>query len=141
METNSKPVSARRSSMLPWALALLIGAFGTTVRAHHSTQGIYNEDEIVELTGTVKQWRLINPHPSLLIEITTPDGEVQEWDVSYGGAAVTHLRRRGYTEETFKPGDVIVVRGYAAKVQTAHGLLIRSDPTREDGSPVVAAER
>ena len=57
--------------------------------------------------------------------------------MSYGGSAVTHLRRRGYTAETFKPGDVIVVRGYPARVQTANGLLVVGNPTREDGSPVV----
>lgn len=122
------------------AAAVLGGMFSAAASAHHSTQGIYNEDEMVELTGTVKEWRFINPHPSLLIEVTTADGEVQEWDVSYGGPAVTHLRRRGYTAETFAPGDVIVVRGFAAKVETAYGLLIRGDPVNADGSPILPAE-
>lgn len=120
-------------------LALFAGFPSPAVNAHHSTKGIYNEDEIVELTGTVKEWRFVNPHPSLTIEVTGPDGELQEWDVSYGGPAVTQLRHAGYTAETFKPGDVIVVRGYAAKVQTAHGLLIVGLPKREDGSPIVDA--
>jgi hypothetical protein len=123
------------------ALASFVGLLSQTVSAHHSTQGIYNEDEIVELTGIVKEWRFINPHPSLVIEVDGADGEVQEWDVSYGGPAVTHLKRRGYTIETFKPGDVIVVKGYAAKVKTAYGLLIRGDPVHEDGSPILPAEK
>jgi hypothetical protein len=105
--------------------------------AHHSTRGIYNEEALVEITGTVKQWRFINPHPSLILQVTASDGQVQEWDVSYGGAAVTHLAGRGYTGDTFKPGDVIVVRGYAALVETAYGLLIRGDPVEQDGSPII----
>lgn len=119
------------------ALVLALSVLGAPASAHHSTRGLYNEAEIVEITGTVRQWRFVNPHPSLVLAVTAADGQVQEWDVSYGGAAVTHLTRRGYTADTFKPGDVIVVRGYAAKVDTAYGLLIRGDPTKEDGLPIL----
>jgi hypothetical protein len=126
----------RLSSLRPFVLALVAASPVCAALAHHSTVSIYNEDETVEITGTVKQWRFVNPHPSLVLEVAGPDGRVQEWDVSYGGAAVTHLARRGYTAETFKPGDVITVRGFAAKVQTAFGLLIRGDPASADGSPI-----
>lgn len=108
--------------------------------AHHSTAGIYNEDAVVEISGRVKEWRFVNPHPSLIVEVAGPDGQLQEWDISYGGPAVTHLRRQGYTVDTFSPGDVIVARGYAAKVQTAYGLLIIGHPTRADGSPIIAPQ-
>lgn len=121
------------------AIALVLGLLGSAAFAHHSTQGIYDESKLVELTGSVKEWRFVNPHPSLVIEVEGADGGLEEWDVSYGGPAVTHLRRRGYTAETFKPGDVIVVTGYAAKVETAHGLLIRGDPVNADGSPILPA--
>lgn len=128
--------------MRPLTLASTVLVFsmtlGSVALAHHSTKGLYNEDEIVEITGTVKEWRFINPHPSLIIEVTGPDGQIQEWDVSYGGRAVTHMKAEGYTARTFKPGDVIVARGYAAKVKTAYGLLIVGHPTREDGTPIVS---
>ena len=127
--------------MNKWSVfgALLCSGAGLCVSAvaHHSTNGIYNEDEIVEKTGTVIEWRFVNPHPSLVLEVVGPDGSPQQWDVSYGGPAVTHLRRRGYTAETFRPGDVITVRGFAALVESAHGLLIRGDPTTEDGKAIV----
>jgi len=129
-----------RRLTISWTTFYIIaGLFCSSAWAHHSTNGIYNEDVLVELTGSVKQWRFINPHPSFIIEVVGADGEVQTWDVSYGGAAVTHLARRGYAADTFKPGDVIVVRGYAAKVDTAYGMLIRGDPTKPDGSPIIVA--
>jgi hypothetical protein len=128
-----------RIAVFPLSIALLAAIVCSSASAHHSTSGIYNEDVVVELTGKVREWRFVNPHPSLIVEVSADDGSVQEWDVSYGGAAVTHLRRRGYTADTFKAGDVIVVRGYAAKVDTAFGLLIRGDPTRADGSAIVAS--
>jgi hypothetical protein len=131
----------RPSNKIRLLLALAVGLLNSVGFAHHSTKGIYNEDKIVEITGTVKQWRFINPHPSLVIDVIGADGEAQEWDVSYGGPAVTHLRQRGYTADTFRPGDVIIVRGYAALVETAYGLLINGDPVKEDGSPIIAAQR
>ena len=130
-----------RSTAVSIVLAILGTSFGISASAHHSTAGIYNEDVLVEITGTVREWRFVNPHPSLIIEVTGDDGALQEWDVSYGGAAVTHLRRRGYTPETFRAGDVIVVRGFAAKVDTAFGMLIRGDPTNPDGSAIVSTEQ
>lgn len=109
--------------------------------AHHSTNGIYDESELVELSGRVIAWRFVNPHPSLVLEVRDGDGGIKEWDVSYGGSAVTHLRRRGYTAETFQSGDQITVRGYIAVAADAQGLLLRGDPQRADGSPVVPARQ
>ena len=124
-------------------LVSTLAVFGLSVPvavAHHSTAGIYNEDTVVEISGRVKEWRFVNPHPSLIVEVEGPDGAIQEWDISYGGPAVTHLKRQGYTVDTFAPGDVIVARGYAAKVETAYGLLIVGHPTRADGSPIIVSE-
>lgn len=118
--------------------ALLLGALtlvAVTAWAHHSTAGIYQDDVEVELKGTVKAWRFINPHPSLKLEVADENGVVHEWDVSYGGSAVAHLKRRGYTADTFKPGDIIIVKGHPTVLKDAHGLLIEGgDPARLDGT-------
>jgi hypothetical protein len=114
-------------------LALLAG----TALAHHSTRGIY-EEEAIEVTGTVIDWRFINPHPYLTISVEGEDGVTREWDVSYGGAAVVHMQRQGYTETTFKPGDVIIVKGLPAKAEGVYGILIEgAHPTWPDGKQVV----
>jgi hypothetical protein len=78
--------------------------------AHHSTAGIYQQNVEVELKGKVTAWRFINPHPSLKLEVVDDKGIVHEWDISYGGSAVAHLKRRGYNADTFKPGDIIIVK-------------------------------
>ena len=115
-------------------LTALTLSLGSVAWAHHSTNGVYNEEVEVELVGTVKSWRFINPHPTLSLDV---DGV--EWDVSYGGAAVVHLRRQGYAADTFKPGDVIVVRGKPALADGVYGVLIEGGrhPTRPDGSQIV----
>jgi hypothetical protein len=119
--------------------ALLLGAMtvvAATAWAHHSTAGIYRQDVEVEVKGKVKAWRFINPHPSLKLEVVDGKGVAHEWDISYGGSAVSHLKRRGYSADTFKPGDIIIVRGHPAALEGVYGMLIESgNPTREDGTP------
>jgi len=105
--------------------------------AHHSTQGLYNEAETAEITGKVKQWRFVNPHPILILEVTGADGQTHDWDISFGGPAVNILRRQGYTADTFKVGDVVVVKGFAASAADMYGMLVRGPLTRSDGTPVL----
>jgi len=121
-----------------YAILLVAGLLIPTLpaSAHHSTNDIYDTSQTVEVTGVVKEWRLVNPHPFLVVEVTTPEGEKQDWDLSFGGSAVGPLARQGYTKETFTAGEVIVARGAPAKATDAHGLLIRGGLTREDGTPV-----
>lgn len=120
-------------------IALMMGALtlaATLAGAHHSTSGIYDINVETEVKGKVKEWRFTNPHPLLKIEVVDANGVAHEWDVSYGGSAVAHLKRRGYTAQTFKPGDIVVVKGHPTLLKDAHGLLIESaNPTREDGKP------
>ena len=125
----------RFSKLLLTGMAL--GWASQTVVAHHSTNGLYDESIEVELTGTVKEWRFINPHPSLILSVVDERGVAHDWDISYGGQAVVHLQRRGYTADTFKPGDVIKVKGRPALVKDAYGLLMEGgNPTRLDGTPI-----
>jgi hypothetical protein len=118
---------------------LVLSVAATAAFGHHSTNGIYDETKEVELTGRVISWKFINPHPTLKLAVKDANGQEVEWDVSYGGSAVTHLVRRGYTAETFTPGEIIKVKGFAALLEGAHGLLMeRNNPTHEDGSPIIA---
>src|SRR6187551_267685 len=113
-------------------IALMIGALTLVA----TTAGIYDQKVELELKGKVKSWRFANPHPLLKIEVVDANGVPQEWDVSYGGSAVSHLKKRGYSAQTFKAGDVVIVKGHPTLLKEAHGLLIEtSNPTHADGTP------
>ena len=62
-----------------------IGAFvfcaAVTLAAHHGQAGIFDESRIVELKGTVKEWRFINPHPILVLDAPDEKGVRTEWDI------------------------------------------------------------
>ncbi len=113
-----------------------LGFLAAPASAHHSTNNIYHEDQTVEITAVVKEWRLVNPHPFLIVEVEGEDGALEEWDVSFGGSAAGPLRRQGYTPDTFSPGEVIIVRGNPARAEDYHGILVRGGLRREDGSPI-----
>jgi hypothetical protein len=128
-----------RTMKIPRVLAVTGLGLGLLVLpglAHHSTNDIYNEAQTVEVTGKVLEWRLVNPHPYLVVEVTGPDGRAEKWDLSFGGSAVAPLRRRGYTAASFKPGEVVIARGNPARSKNFRGILIRGGITREDGTPI-----
>ena len=106
--------------------------------AHHSVQGIYQEESI-EITGTVIEWVFVNPHPFLTVEVVDESGDTHEWDVSFGGPAVVAMTRRGFSKDTFKPGDVITVTGRPTINESLYGVLgtLGNVPVDQDGNPVV----
>ncbi len=118
------------------AAVLCFGVVGLPVLAHHSTSGMYDESRTVELSGKVLEWRFVNPHPSLIVEVTGADGKTEKWDLSFGGLAVSHMKRQGYSGQTFKYGEVIKARGNPARTATARGILVRGGLTRQDGTAI-----
>ena len=98
-------------SLLTGSILLMAGG----VQAHHSHAPFYNLDEIVEITGVVKSFRLINPHPEIVIEVTSSDGEPAEVIV-YAQAYAGQMRELGgWTEDSVKIGQTITVVGHPGR--------------------------
>jgi hypothetical protein len=101
----------------------IIGAIvlcaAVTAAAHHGQAGLFDENRIVELKGTVKQWSFINPHPILVLEAPDEKGVRKEWDVYFGPGAVPSLRRQGFSADSFKVGESITVKGHPATTGSA----------------------
>jgi Family of unknown function (DUF6152) len=120
------------------ATVLFLGA-NSPVTAHHGQAGLFDETKVVELKGTVKKWSLVNPHPILVLEVTDQGGTKTDWDVYFGPSAAGPLRRQGYTPETFRPGETVVVKAHPSTGAEVHGVDVWGrgvGVTREDGKPV-----
>ena len=101
---------ATLSLLTGWILLMAGG-----VQAHHSHAPFYNLDELVEITGVVKSFLLINPHPELVIEVTNADGEPVEVLV-YAQAYAGQMREMGgWTEDSVKIGQTITVVGHPGR--------------------------
>lgn len=89
----------------------LLGAAGAG--AHHST-AMYDTQNPVTVTGTVKKVEWTNPHAFLYIEVKDEKaGKTVEWEIEL--MSLNHLRGYGWTSKTVKVGDVIFATGSPAK--------------------------
>ena len=107
--------------------------------AHHGQAGLFDEARIVELRGTVKSWSFVNPHPMLVLEVTDEKAGKVDWDVYFGPPGAPIMRRNGYSAETFKAGETVVVKGHPATASGVRGVDVWGkgvSVTRADGSPV-----
>ena len=120
---------------LPTVLTGLILALALPVYAHHSAAALFDDSKNVEVKGTVKLWRFSNPHPLLVLEVTDPKGQKVEWDISFGNPSSNMLRKRGWSGETFKFGELVVAKGHPAR-DPAVGAMDSAVVTRADGKPV-----
>ena len=115
---------------------LVIG--GVLGHAHHGQAGLFDESRTIELKGSVKQWSFVNPHPILVLEVSEK-GAAVEWDVYFGPSAVSFLRRQGFTPETFRIGEALVVTGHPATGAGVRGIDVwgkGTGVTRSDGKAV-----
>jgi hypothetical protein len=114
--------------------ALLAMAVGAVAYAHHAQAPFFDQDKTVEVRGTVVRWIFRNPHPVLEVETQNEQGQKVVWAVQFAPATV--LAKRGWTEQTFKPGDSVVATGHPSRAPGTYGLEHRG-LERADGSPIV----
>jgi hypothetical protein len=98
-----------------------LGAVVTVVAAsplfaHHAWPVAFGKE--VTVTGTVTSYDWANPHVMIGLEVKSPAGAIQKWNV--GGPSVSRMANNGWDKGTLKPGDVITAIGY----QFADGQLI-----------------
>ena len=81
--------------------------------AHHSFASEYDADMPAKIQGTVQKVEWINPHSWITIDVKSPDGTVQTWEIEAG--APNAMFRRGFNKDSLPIGTEIVVTGYYAK--------------------------
>ena len=123
------------AGVAPAALMLVLTLPGA---AHHNERGLFDETRVVEMRGVVTEWRFVNPHPILRVEIAgEEDGQRSIWTVTFGASAVASMSRQGFSPETFTLGEELVVKGHSAN--NGYALNVRgpgSEVTRGDGAPI-----
>jgi hypothetical protein len=112
-----------------YPLALVLAASGPTF-AHHSISGVYDGARQVTVEGVVKEFLFVNPHPILVIDAATDDGETQRWRLEMDNRF--ELSEIGMSAETLKPGDRVVATGSAGRTD-AQSLYIRRLDRPTDG--------
>jgi hypothetical protein len=95
------------------AMSCLLGLAPVIAGAHHSFAVHYEPDKTQVIQGVARSFRFTNPHGILLLDVTNEAGEVETWTVET--TSPTFMRRRGWSEDMIKPGDIVRVDGFLAR--------------------------
>ena len=82
--------------------------------AHHSFAAQYDSNKPVTLKGAVTKVEWQNPHTYFYIDVKDEKtGRISNWACEMGAPAV--ITRSGWTRNTLKIGDEVIVEGSLAK--------------------------
>jgi hypothetical protein len=94
-------------------LAWLVAGMAPLV-AHHSAAAEFDESKSFKLTGVVTKVKWENPHIFFYMDVTDEKtGKVVNWTMEM--ANPNRLMRAGWTRDTMKIGDKMIVEGTLAR--------------------------
>ena len=105
------------------AVGLLFLTLSGPMFGHHNTLTKYDADHPVTVSGTVKRFRMVNPHGRIEVEVKEESGAVVLWDIESGSAS--GLYRRGWRTDDLKPGDRVTATGSPAVDGSKSMVLIK----------------
>src|SRR5215469_15272223 len=91
---------------------MLAGAAAPAI-AHHSFSAEYDSSKRISLKGIVTKVDWMNPHVYFYLDVTDDGGTVVNWAFEMGPP--NGLQRSGWTRNTMKVGDEVIVEGTLAK--------------------------
>ena len=106
---------------LSFAAGIAALVFSTSALAHH-THAHYESEANRVLEGTIKDFEWRNPHSWVTITVANEEtGELEDWILE--ARAIGALTRRGWTEDSLKPGDQAAITIRPLKSGGTGGLL------------------
>lgn len=106
-------VTMKPRIMTGWAAVLAAVVATGPLSAHHSV-GVFDTTTPIRVTGTVVRFTWANPHSAIIVEQKAVGGATIRWALE-SSAPIPLLERRGFTRDSFTPGDVIEACGFAPK--------------------------
>ena len=92
----------------------------------------------MEIAGTVKEFRYINPHTYIVLEVTDQDGNAETWNLEGGSPA--DLARNRWSATSIKPGDTVRAVIWPLRTGAPGGAWSPNRIWFLDGQPVVPKE-
>lgn len=109
--------------------ALGVVALSAPLFGHHGTAVSYDQNKLVTVKGTVKEFLWRNPHSALFIDGKDEAGNVVTYSLELGSPNV--LAKLGYTRYAMKPGDAIEIQMHpsfttptSGEADTRHNVVI-----------------
>ena len=100
--------------------------------AHHSFAVFFDGQKSITITGVVTQFKFVNPHGVIVLQVKNKDGAMEEWKVETNSPSI--LRRRGWAPDSLTAGETITVEGWPGR-NDAHYARLRA-AKRANGEPI-----
>jgi hypothetical protein len=116
-----------------------LAAAAVPLLAHHSIKAEFDIDRTVTIQDIVSKVEWMNPHVAIYVDTTGMDGKVTGWKVE--SLPPNTLQRRGWSRDSFKVGDRLMVVGYPVRNGTrlASAMKIVTTDGKQLDTPVVAS--
>ena len=110
-----------------------------TAAAHHAFSPVYDSTKTTSVSGVVVEFRFVNPHAMLTLDVKDESGRVEKWTVEFAGQL--NLTEVGWTKDSLKRGEQITVTGNPTHVVSQQMAFVRI--VKADGSVLLpgAAQR
>jgi len=92
--------------------ASVLMTMAAPVAAHHGDTN-YDLTAPFSITGTIVEFRFINPHMQITLDVTDGDGKVTKWVAQ--GTSPNMLIYRGWSATVLKAGDKVTLNGNRSK--------------------------
>jgi len=112
--------------MTGWMAVLASLVAAGPLFAHHSV-GVFETTTPIRVKGTIVRFAWANPHSAIIVEQRTEDGARIRWALE-SSAPIHLLERRGFSKDSFRPGEVIEACGFAPR----SAFSSRSEPTNQE---------
>ena len=103
------------------SLVLPLALFSTAALAHHSPAAQFegvslsaSRGERIAITGVVTEYRFVNPHALIFLDVVGGNGRVEHWMAEGGNTSA--LRHLGWTGEEINVGDSITLVGNPSRL-------------------------
>jgi hypothetical protein len=105
------------------------------VVAHHS-DSVFNQNQLVTVTGTVTDFSFANPHTIIRLEAKDSNGNVVSWVVT--GGAPNHMVRSGWNQKMFKAGEQLTISGF--QYTDGRPIMLQMKIVRANGESVTMSD-
>jgi len=101
---------------------LLLMSMLLALAPHHGTGGTYDMEKPITLTGTVTEFKFVNPHVQVFFDVTdSKKGGVVNWLAQ--GPSVINWTRIGWNRNSIKAKDRVTVTLFPARDRKPEGVI------------------
>jgi hypothetical protein len=98
--------------------------------SHHAFSPVYDDKRLITVVGVVTQFRFVNPHAMMFMNVTDESGKTAKWAVEFAGRL--NLSEVGWTVDSIKAGERVTVTGnptHTGSERMFFRKLVRADGT------------